>query len=384
MGVIRPVAIVLAWALAWASASAAADAAGPASAARVGAHAADASSDDAPAAIAPAALRDIGGDTMGSTWRLRWAPAADAPAPAALRAELQALFDGIEAELSLWRADSTIRRFNDAAPGEAVAMTPHFRAVLANALALQARSGGAFDPTAGPLVQAWGFGAGPARSAPPDPAALDAARARLAAPRLRAALAAAGEDAALVQPGGVALDLNAATEGHALDAAAAHLRARGIDAFVLELSREFIAAGQRPDGQPWRIGIEWPERAAPDADADDLARPDVVALRDLALATSGDAHQAFVAAGRRHGHVIDPRSGAPTAHGLAQASVLHASAREADGLATTLMVLGPDDGLAWAEAEGLAALLLVRAEDGLRWRATAAWRAQAHAAGAAP
>lgn len=361
MGVLRPVALVLAWALA----SATPAIAGVADPAR-----------------ADVALRDIGGDTMGSTWRLRWAPTAGGPAPAVLRVELQALFDAIEAELSLWRADSTIRRFNDAAPGEAVAMTPHFRAVLVHALALQARSGGAFDPTAGPLVQAWGFGAGPARSAPPDPTALDAAHARLAAPRLRAALAAAGEDAALVQPGGVALDLNAAAEGHALDAAAAHLRARGIDAFVLELSREFIAVGGRPDGAPWRIGIEWPERAAPDAD--DLARPDVVALRDLALATSGDAHQAFVSGGRRHGHVIDPRSGAPTAHGLAQASVLHASAREADGLATTLMVLGPDEGLAWAEAEGLAALLLVRAEDGLRWRATAAWRAQARAAGAAP
>jgi thiamine biosynthesis lipoprotein len=372
VGSIRSVALALAWALASAS-TAVAGGGGVAGA-----------GDHARADVAPAALRDIGGDAMGSTWRLRWAPGVDGPAPEALRAELQALFDGIEAELSLWRADSTIRRFNDAAPGEAVAMTPHFRAVLEHALALHARSGGAFDPTAGPLVQAWGFGAGPARSAAPDAETLAAARARLAAPRLRAALAAADGDAALVQPGGVALDLNAATEGHALDAAAAYLRACGVDAFVLELSREFIAAGRRPDGQPWRIGIEWPERAAPDGDADARVRPDVVALRDLALATSGDAHQAFVAAGRRHGHVIDPRTGAPTAHGLAQASVLHPSAREADGLATTLMVLGPDAGLAFAEAQGLAALLLVRGDDGLRWRATAAWRAQARAAGSAP
>ena len=371
MGSIRSVALALAWALASAS-TAVAGGGGVAGA-----------GDHARADVAPAALRDIGGDAMGSTWRLRWAPGVDGPAPEALRAELQALFDGIEAELSLWRADSTIRRFNDAAPGEAVAMTPHFRAVLEHALALHARSGGAFDPTAGPLVQAWGFGAAPARGAAPDEAALAAARARLAAPRLRAALE-AGDEARLVQPGGVALDLNAATEGHALDEASRLLRARGVDAFLLELSREFVAAGRRPDGQPWRIGVEWPEDAAPGDDAAALARPDVVALRDAALATSGDAHQAFVAAGHRYGHVIDPRTGAPTAHGLAQASVVHASAREADGLATALMVLGPEDGLAWAEAQDLAALLLVRGDNGLRWRATPAWRALARAAEAAP
>ncbi len=333
------------------------------------------------AAPAPAALHEVGGASMGSTWRLRWAPRAGGPAPAALREALQATFDAIEAELSLWRPDSTIRRFNAAAPGEAVAMTPHFRAVLQHALALHARSGGAFDPTAGPLVEAWGFGAARARTAPPDAATLAAARARLGAGRLRAALEAGAGDR-LVQPGGVQLDLNAATEGHALEVAAATLRAHGLDAFLLELSREFLAAGRRPDGAPWRIAVEWPEDAAPAPAGGDAPgwRPALVALGDAALATSGDAHQAFVAGGRRHGHVLDPRTGAPTAHGLAQASVVHASAREADGLATTLMVLGPEEGLAWAEAEGLAALLLVRGEDGLRWRATPAFLALARAA----
>ncbi|HEY5644876.1 MAG TPA: FAD:protein FMN transferase, partial [Pseudomonadales bacterium] len=78
--------------------------------------------------------------------------------------------------------------------------------------------------------------------------------------------------------------------------------------------------------------------------------------------------------GQRVSHTIDPRAGAPVRHDLASVTVLHDSAMWADGLATALNVLGPDAGMAMAEREGLAAVLLVRRADGFEARYTSGLR----------
>jgi thiamine biosynthesis lipoprotein len=90
-----------------------------------------------------------------------------------------------------------------------------------------------------------------------------------------------------------------------------------------------------------------------------------VALHGLAIATSGDYRKFRLDAdGRRRSHTLDPRSGEPIAHGLASVSVVHESAMWADGWSTALMVLGPKEGAAFAEAHGLAARLVLRRADG--------------------
>jgi FAD:protein FMN transferase len=96
----------------------------------------------------------------------------------------------------------------------------------------------------------------------------------------------------------------------------------------------------------------------------------VIPLDDAALATSGDYRNFIEADGRRFSHTIDPRTGHPVDHDLASVTVLHESAMWADGYATLLNVLGPDDGWTFAEREGLAALFIVRAETGFEERYT--------------
>jgi thiamine biosynthesis lipoprotein len=108
--------------------------------------------------------------------------------------------------------------------------------------------------------------------------------------------------------------------------------------------------------------------------------PCVLAAHDIAVATSGDYRRCWRAAdGRLRSHTIDPRSGAPIAHGTASVTVVHPSCMWADAWSTALTVLGIDDGLALAQRLGLAAHFIVRGDDGI-WHsaASAAWRDMAH------
>jgi thiamine biosynthesis lipoprotein len=100
----------------------------------------------------------------------------------------------------------------------------------------------------------------------------------------------------------------------------------------------------------------------------------VVPLADLALATSGDYRNYFVRDGVRVSHTIDPNTGRPITHNLASVSVIHTSCMTADGLATALSVLGPDEGFELAERQDIAAYFLVRvADDVFEERQTSVW-----------
>ena len=101
----------------------------------------------------------------------------------------------------------------------------------------------------------------------------------------------------------------------------------------------------------------------------------MVPLTDAALATSGDYRNWIELDGERFSHTIDPRTGQPVSHTLASVSVVAPSCAEADAWATALTVLGPEEGMAIATQEGLAALFLVRADAGFTQTAWPAFAA---------
>ena len=274
---------------------------------------------------------------MGTVWRIRLAaPAAFDPAP--LRAAVEKRLGGLVAEMSHWERDSLLSRFNRARPGSWTALPPDFARVIAAALDMAERSGGAFDPTLGVLTDLFGFGPTP-RSASPDPAALADALGHAGWRRLAFDRAAAR----LRQPGGLALDLSGIAKGYAVDALAALLAEHGHRHALIEVGGELVGRGLRPDGDPWWVALETPPG---------LTLPAVrVALHQLAVATSGD----YV----RGRHTLDPRTGQPVAE-VTAASVLHRSAMLADAWASALTVAGFEAGAAMAEREGLAARLVRR------------------------
>jgi len=167
---------------------------------------------------------------------------------------------------------------------------------------------------------------------------------------------------------GVQLDLSAIAKGYAVDAVVAELaRDRPIGVLV-EVGGEVRALGAKPGGVPWRVGID-----DPDAPGSRLSA--VALLTGGALATSGDYRRVRVIEGRRRTHVVDPRSGRPVEQRVASASVIAPSCMEADAVATALMVLGPEAGLAWVEDRPwLETLLMIREGDGvIEKRASSGW-----------
>ncbi|WP_407352388.1 FAD:protein FMN transferase [Luteimonas sp. R10] len=306
------------------------------------------------------AIADLGGETMGTTWRVRLSvPRTRALRP--LHDGIQERLDAVVAQMSPWEPDSDISRYNRAAADTWHALPPEFLAVLQAAIEIAAASDGAFDPTLGALVDLWGFGPGGAHPRLPDPAALDAARPHCGWRRLE--LDASGTR--LRQPGGLRLDLSAIAKGFGVDAVAADLREAGIDGALVEVGGELRGFGRRPDGEYWRVLVE----AVADADE----APCVLPLDGCAVATSGDRWHRFEHDGRRYSHSIDPRSGAPVADAAAAVTVVAGDAMRADAWSTALTVLGPEDGFALAARHGLAARFAQRGSGGAISRATPAF-----------
>ncbi|WP_256354070.1 MULTISPECIES: FAD:protein FMN transferase [unclassified Variovorax] len=299
---------------------------------------------------------------MGTTWSLRF----DNPRMLALdmvRATAEAALGRVVDQMSHWEHDSDLSLYGRARAGSVHALAPEFATVLACALHWAEASGGALDPTVGPLVALWGFGPDASPDAPaPTRQAVDAARARCGWRRL--SFNAQGRT--LSQPGGLTLDFSGIAKGFAVDHMVDGLQALGLKDFLVEVGGELRGVGRRPGGRPWSVQLAAPEQGTAPSQA--------IALADMAIATSGDRWHHREQAGRRWSHAIDPRSGEPIGHALSSVTVMHAECMHADALATVLTVLGPVDGLAFADAHKVAALFLVREPGGLAAHTSRAWK----------
>lgn len=307
-------------------------------------------------------LETFGGPTMGSTYSVKYVKSASAPGPDALRAEVEGLLAEVDRQMSTYRADSDLERFNSAAAG-CHAMPRPVLELVEYGERLSRKSDGAFDLTLEPLMTLWGFGAKSRGQRVPDAAALAAVREQYGHQRLSV------RDGQLCKDGdAVQVDLNSIAAGHTVDRVAALLESRGVGSYLVEITGELKAVGRKPDGSPWRIAIE-----APQEDVRAVQR--IVELDGLSVSTSGDYRNYFERDGQRYSHTLDPRQAAPIRHTLAAVTVLTPSALEADGLSTLLMVLGPEEGARFAEAENLAALFVTREGEGFVSRASSAFDA---------
>ena len=316
------------------------------------------------AALAPAS--EFRGPTMGSTYTVKIAgtPAAAAVQAARQRAVHGAL-DAVELAMSTYRADSELSRLNAHAAPSPFALSADTYAVLALARQVSAATGGAFDVTVAPAVDAWGFG--------PERGQRVVATAEIGALESRIgwqmlALDDAARTVTKSRPD-LSADLSGIAKGYGVDRAARALDALGVADYMVEAGGEVRTRGRNAEGRPWQIAIERPD-AVPQ-------RPHfVVPLAGQSLATSGDYRIYFERDGQRFCHEIDPRTGAPIRNGVASVSVVAADCAWADAMATALIVLGAERGLALAEARGIAAYFILREADGrLGERQTSAFAA---------
>lgn len=294
------------------------------------------------------------GPTMGT----RWSASVDADATVdlvALRQDLAAAVEQVDAQMSPWKPHSDLVRLNRAPVGDWVDLPAEILEVLDCALDVQHLSAGAFDPCVGALVDAWGFGA--VRDAP-DAQAIRAARQSAAPATSHARLELDRPSGRARKHAPLQLDLCGIAKGYAVDRMAHVLQQHGVRHALAALDGELRAVGGQASGLPWAVALERPE-------AGRRAVHGVVELDDLAVATSGDYRRYLEVGDVRLAHTMDPRRCAPVNNAMASVTVLARTCMLADAWATALLVAGPDEGLAMAQRMRMDVLFLLRRAEGL-------------------
>jgi FAD:protein FMN transferase len=297
----------------------------------------------------------ISGKTMGTTYRVKIVGGYFTDAEK-LKEKIEKRLLEINRSMSTFQAESEISRFNGlTVPGEKFPASNDFLAVFETSETIHRLTGGAWDGTVLPLVRLWGFHRSGGKARVPESEEVARLLPDIGFHNIRR------EDRHLFKNrGGVTLDLASIAKGYGVDAVAALLTEAKLSDFLVEIGGDLYASGVRIDGTPWRIGINMPDKDAP---IDQVYRS--IPLSGKGMATSGDYRNFFEIEGKRYSHVLDPRSGYPVSNGVLSVSVTAGNCTFADGLATALMVLGPEEGVSLVERlPGVECLILVRTPDG--------------------
>jgi thiamine biosynthesis lipoprotein len=299
----------------------------------------------------------IQGRTMGTTYHLKIVTGYFQGIKG-LKNKIEKRLGEINQSMSTYIKDSEISRFNDLGQADVkFEVTDDFFRVMQMGKKVYDLSEGAWDATVNPLVDLWGFGrAGRKNKIPPKR-------------QVEALLPSIGfENIEIISPGylikknaSVTLDFSSIAKGYGVDAVAEVIHREGFQNYLVEIGGEVYASGLRKDGQPWRIGINRPQK---DAAISNVYK--VVRLRNKAFATSGDYRNFFEVNGIRYSHMIDPKTGYPVANGVVSVSIVSNTCTFADGLATAIMVMGHKNGLSLIDRlDDVEGLIVIEKPDGM-------------------
>lgn len=271
-----------------------------------------------------------------------------APTPLLDRCEEEAR--AVRALLDMYDENSALGALNRAhVPGVPAPVPRELFDLLLRVARFSAASGGAYDPTLGPLIRLWSFTA--PRPAVPDDTAIAAAMARCGHGRVRYDEAQA---AVTFTAPGMGLDVGGVGKGYAADRVAARLRAAGVPSAGINFGGELVLLGPGPSAGRWRVGVQRPW----------AGRGEILGhllLQDTAVASSGIYDRYFTAGGRLYHHILDPRTGRPAENDLLAVTITAPGGEVAELLATAFMVLGREEGARLAEAHGAGWLAVTEA-----------------------
>lgn len=288
----------------------------------------------------------LSGQTMGTTYHIRYIPGQKTPKSEVIHKKIQAILAEVNQEMSTYISDSSISDFNfKTSAGEWFKLPEMFYEVITGALEIAHLTEGVFDPTVGPLVNLWGFGPTGERRVP-DTKKLQEVLGRVGYDKLKLDL----KNKKLMKlKNGIELDLSAIAKGFGVDKVAQTLEENTIVNYMVEIGGEIRTKGSK-HGSAWRIAIE-----VPSTDPFSKEAAKVLKLGDMALATSGSYRNFFESEGKRYSHTINLKTGRPVEDPLISVSVLDSrSCMSADALATALMAMGYQKAKVFAQKHKLA------------------------------
>ena len=301
----------------------------------------------------------IVGSTMGTSYQVKIANSRMTKNQLReLSSAIKTLLANLNRQMSTYMTDSQISSFNKSQSTNPFFTEVAFGEVSSYAIELAKDTGGAFDPTLGPLIQRWGFG----HTRPETTAPTSVEIVELLQRCGYTNLIMVSDRKIKKRIPDLELNLSAVAKGYAVDALTFFLTHKGLRHVYVEIGGETRVRGLNQDGEPWRIGLDYPDAEL--APGESLAA--ILSLTNMAVATSGDYRNQYVDEnGSTRNHILDPRTGSPITNRVASATVIAPRCMIADGTATALMVMGPVAGIEWAEnQEELEAFLLVRGETG--------------------
>ncbi len=313
----------------------------------------------------PPDLLTLDGFVWTTTWSVRVShPPADPELRALLRASVEEELRAIDTLMSRFNENSVLSRFNRHRSLEPFPVPEELLATVALALEVGRRTDGAYDITVAPLMRLWGFGDLRGREVKPDAEEIAASLEGVGYEHLTVSFDPPSLQKAVPE---LELDLSSIAKGTGVDRVSALLERLGVENYLVDVGGDLRVRGVRPDGNPWRIGIERPL-----LDRREVHR--VLELTSLGVASSGEYRNYVVIDGQRVSHTMDPRVGRPVAHPPSTVTVLAETAEEADAWATAMNVMGVQEGLRLADELGLSVHFLTLSEEGLVERESEAFR----------
>lgn len=306
----------------------------------------------------------LSGRTMGTTYHITLISERD-PESFDLAEKINQRLDAINHSMSLFDDSSELSRFNALKKGQSFCVSEDFWKVFQTGETLYLLSLGAWDGSIGPLVNLWGFGHDPKADHIPDESAIQSCLGRIGFNRIEHS----GDHCLVKTVDGLVLDFGSIAKGFAVDRVTELILENGIRDCLVEIGGEVRASGTK-QGAVWTVGINTP---APDAPINQVMT--TIELSDRSIATSGDYRNFRVDQGKSYTHVIDPKTGWPVRNSVASVSVLADNDVFADGLATALMVMGEEKGLALVNRlDQVECLFILKTDEGrFRTASSSGW-----------
>ena len=240
----------------------------------------------------------------------------------------------LEQLLSAADPDSEVGQLNE---NGSATLSEDGQALMEASLALFRETGGRFDITVYPLVELWGFTGGNYRK--PSEEEIRSTLPYVGAESIRYEEA---DGAVSFARDGMKIDFGGIAKGYTSAKIVDIFQSAGIRSGLVSLGGNIQALGTKPDGTPWKIGIQDPE--------DSAALIGVLAVADEAVITSGGYERYFEEDGTRYHHILDPETGYPAGSGLLSVTIVSRDGTMADGLSTSLFIMGKEKALAfWRE-----------------------------------
>lgn len=295
------------------------------------------------------------GQTMGTTYSVKH----ESTNGANLQPMIDSALEEVNMALSTYIPESVISQFNQNGSLEVPlnSRSEHFRRNLEASMDIHRRSEGAFDPTVGPLINAWGFGWEGRKPEAPTQEMLDSLVSLVGLTSLTYSVS--GDSlyvGASVE--NMVLDMSAIAKGYGVDVVAELIEEKGVKDYFVEIGGEVRTRGVNQSGNPWVIGISRPEAGA--APTDFFAK---VKLSGKSMATSGNYRNYYTVEGRKVWHTLNPVTGYPEENPVLSASIVYDNCMVADAMATACLVLGAERCMDFVQGLGGAAYLIVNHPD---------------------